>query len=605
MDRESRNLIQRATQTARELLEHEYAEQLGGVFDIHLDGTVAAAPGEHLDTAQRVLRTKLVTAVEHQWAAGKTTSDAVVAYLREAAFTTLNRFVALKMLEARELVQQCISRGDQSTGFREFIGLAPGLVQLPDGGYRLYIESVFDELAIQLKVLFNRRDPASLLWPRRACLAGLIATVNAPALADVWAENETIGWVYQYYNNEAERKAMRAESAPPRSSRELAVRNQFFTPRYVVEFLTDNTLGRLWHEITQGQTRLKGFCRYLVRRPTELFLKPGESEPERAGGNATKPRDKLSQEQLLREPVYIPSRLRKDPRQISLLDPACGSMHFGLYAFDLFTVIYEEAWDIADSHDNAAMYPEPFLPFVTFAASFSDKATFLREVPRLIIEHNIHGIDIDPRAVQIAELSLWLRAQRAWHQAGIPPAERPRITRSNLVCAEPMPGNKDLLREFAEKHFRAGERPALLYLLARIFDRMTLAGEAGSLLRIEHDVLTAIAEARALARSQSAPRQAALFPTDDQPHQAEFDFRGLNDEQFWGAAERRIYDALEAFADQTANGHGFQRSLFADDAAQGFAFIDVCRRRYDVVVMNPPFGEFVETAKTVRRRPLH
>ena len=90
----------------------------------------------------------------------------------------------------------------------------------------------------------------------------------------------------------------------------------------------------------------------------------------------------------------------------------------------------------------------------TFAATFPDKPAFLREVPRLIVEHNIHGIDIDPRAAQIAGLSLWLRAQRAWHEASVKPAHRPRITRSNVVCAEPMPGEKELLREFVEQQFR-------------------------------------------------------------------------------------------------------------------------------------------------------
>ena len=99
------------------------------------------------NTAQRVVRTKLVTAVEHQRTSGMTRADAVAAYLREATFTTLNRFVALKMLEARELVLECISRGDQSAGFKEFTGLAAGLMQLPDHGYRVYIESLFDVAA--------------------------------------------------------------------------------------------------------------------------------------------------------------------------------------------------------------------------------------------------------------------------------------------------------------------------------------------------------------------------------------------------------------------------------------------------------------------------
>ena len=269
-------------------------------------------------------------------------------------------------------------------------------------------------------------------------------------------------------------------------------------------------------------------------------------------------------------------------------------MHFGLYAFDLFTVIYDEAWEIAHGPDDAAKSAETFAPFVAFAATFPDKAAFLREVPRLIVEHNLHGIDIDPRAAQIAGLSLWLRAQRAWHQAGVKPADRPRITRSNLVCAEPMPGEKELLREFVEQQFPAGERPAFAFLLEKIFDRMTLAGEAGSLLRIEEEIRTAIADAKRLWKQGPRHEQASLFSEPgEKAGQGEMrlDLSGITDEQFWERAEQRIYDALEAYAEQAENGGGFQRRLFADDAAQGFAFIDLCRKRYDVVVMNPPFGD--------------
>jgi hypothetical protein len=237
-----------------------------------------------------------------------------------------------------------------------------------------------------------------------------------------------------------------------------------------------------------------------------------------------------------------------------------------------------------------AQAADTFAPFVTFAGAFTDKAAFLREVPRLIIEHNLHGIDIDPRAVQIAGLSLWLRAQRAWHQAGVKPADRPRITRSNIVCAEPMPGEKELLREFVEQQFPAVERPAFAFLLEKVFDHMTLAGEAGSLLRIEEEIRSTIAEASALARRQSEPRQISLFPGEKPPEQAKLDLRGLTDEQFWQAAEQRIYAALKAYAEQAESGSGYRRRLFADDAAQGFAFIDLCRKRYDVTVMNPPFG---------------
>ncbi|MFM8475219.1 MAG: Eco57I restriction-modification methylase domain-containing protein, partial [Planctomycetaceae bacterium] len=288
----------------------------------------------------------------------------------------------------------------------------------------------------------------------------------------------------------------------------------------------------------------------------------------------------------------------KDPREIRLLDPACGSMHFGLYAFDLFTAIWEEAWEIANGQNEVLKTEDTFAPFVEFASTFADKTAFLREVPRLIIQHNIHGIDIDPRAAQIANLSIWLRAQRSWHQLGTKWSDRPRILRSNIVCAEPMPGEKSLLREFTEQQFQEDERPAFAYLLERIFDQMTLAGEAGSLLRIEEEIRSAIAEAHTLAIKQSAKRQKQLFPDDTQRgmQQAELDLRGLNYEQFWQAAEQRIYDALEVYAAQAETGGVFQRRLFADDAAQGFAFIELCRKRYDVVVMNPPFGDTTESS---------
>ena len=69
-------------------------------------------------------------------------------------------------------------------------------------------------------------------------LLALLELINHPEIESLWAEDETIGWIYQYFNSQEERRQMRAASAAPRNSRELAVRNQFFTPRYVVEFLS-------------------------------------------------------------------------------------------------------------------------------------------------------------------------------------------------------------------------------------------------------------------------------------------------------------------------------------------------------------------------------
>src|SRR5438105_3452773 len=117
MDQATRNHLQRATQDTRRLLEAEFAAQLEGTFDILPDGRILPEAGAHLNDRQRFIRRAIVEAVEHIRAkdAGKTTAQAIDDYRREAAFTFLNRFAALKMLEARGLVQQCVSKGDQSS----------------------------------------------------------------------------------------------------------------------------------------------------------------------------------------------------------------------------------------------------------------------------------------------------------------------------------------------------------------------------------------------------------------------------------------------------------------------------------------------------------
>jgi hypothetical protein len=598
-DTSTRNRLAKFVGEARRLLTDEFIEQLQGLYGISATGSIT--PIErlgHLDAEGRelagTLRQRIAYLVSSHADSRDATESAIARLTREQAFTIVNRLAAIRMAETRGLIVESVGQQYQSKGFKVFESVAGSAIGETFDRYRCYLFCLFDELAIDLGVLFDRKSPQAMLFPREPALLALLDLLDAPDLQPLWAEDETIGWIYQYYNDEAERKKMRDESAAPRNSRELAVRNQFFTPRYVVEFLTDSTLGRIWYEMTQGQTSLKDSCRYLFRRPSEIFLKAGEAAPENAASSDTEPGADLSQEELLKRPVYIPYRWLKDPRAIRLLDPACGSMHFGLYAFDLFTVIYDEAWEIAHSPDAAVKSAQFFAPFVAFAANFADKPAFLCDVPRLIIEHNLHGIDIDPRAAQIAGLSLWLRAQRAWHQANVKPADRPRITRSNIVCAEPMPGDKELLRDFVEQQFPAGEQPAFRFLLEKIFDRMTLAGEAGSLLRIEEEIRAMIADAKRIWEQEPYSEQKRLFADvgkNPEAVQKRLDLSGITTEEFWERAEERIYDALAAYAEQAEVGDGLKRRLFADDAADGFAFIDLCRKSYDAVVMNPPFGK--------------
>src|SRR5207248_4237333 len=172
-----------------------------------------------------------------------------------------------RLCEERGLVIECVRKGTASDGFRVFENVSGGALGTRYETYRVFLDGIFDELARDLGVLFDRTTPQSALFPSERCLGEVLAELNEPALGHLWAADEMIGWIYQYFNPEEERAAMRKVSTAPANSRELAVRNQFFTPRYVVEFLVDNTLGRIWYDMHAGNTALKNECRYLLRRP--------------------------------------------------------------------------------------------------------------------------------------------------------------------------------------------------------------------------------------------------------------------------------------------------------------------------------------------------
>ena len=98
MEKATRTAIERATQKARALLEEDYGTQLEGTYDVLLSGEIPAKAGGHLTPRQALQRASIVAAIEHRRANGMEPAAAVTDYVRDTAFTTLNRFVALKML---------------------------------------------------------------------------------------------------------------------------------------------------------------------------------------------------------------------------------------------------------------------------------------------------------------------------------------------------------------------------------------------------------------------------------------------------------------------------------------------------------------------------
>ena len=606
-DQSTRNRLQKFVGDARKLLSEEFTQQLQNIYGLDpVTGNIAELNElPSLSPVEQQSAKLLRDTLEHYLAANHKAdpyadkplvTDALDRIVREQAFSVLNRLAALRMAEARHFVMESISQGYQSKGFQLYQRIAGSALGETGQAYQVYLFSVFDELSLDLAVLFDRYSSQGRLFPRETILLELLDLINHADLEPLWAEDETVGWIYQYFNSKEERKKMRDESQAPRNSRELAVRNQFFTPRYVVEFLTDNTLGRIWYEMTKGQTTLVDSCQYLVRRPNEVFLSADQQVP------VTDTNDdeiELSQEELLQQTLYIQNRPLKDPRDIKMLDPACGSMHFGLYAFDLFEIIYSEAWDLEET-DNLKDFVREIVNGTTrktLHQTYGSKESLLSDIPKLIMEHNIHGVDIDPRAAQIAGLSLWLRAQKSWVANAIQPNKRPQIQRSNIVCAEPMPGEKNLLKEFTSQI-----QPRVLgQLVEEIFEKMQLAGEAGTLLKIEEEIQSAIEEAKSQKDESTLEVQGGLFGGNKwevREGKRYYSFSDVDDD-FWEQAENLILTELERYAESATYEDSNQKRLFAADAAKGFAFIDLCRKRFDVVLMNPPFGDASKNIKKI------
>lgn len=576
MEAEIRSQIEKMVHAARRLLEQEIKDQLEGEYGLHSDAKfedISSLPKIRDNPDALKARKGFEYFIINEVSQGTKKKDAVNKLILGLSCTHFNRFIALKLMERRKVIRESISRKTDSNGFKFFLADYPEQMVLWTNGkqdevYKNFLLHQYGLISEEVHVLFDPEDTSNLIFPKPRTLYDLLDLINQEPLADVWEEDETIGWIYQYFTPKELRKQARSESPAPRNSYELAFRNQLYTPRYVVRFLTDNTLGRTWYEMRRGDTKLTEICGYMVRRPNEIFLEKGEESPE-----IEEETDK-TQEELLNEPFYIPFRNKKDPREIKTLDPATGSGHFLLYCFDLFQIIYEEAYEDPDLSSS-------------LNADYPSIEEYRKAIPELILRHNLYGIDIDLRATQIASLALWLRAQRAYQEMGLKAQERPKITKLNIVCAEPMPGNEAVLKEF-----KKNLQPAVLGdFVTDVWDEMKLAGEAGSLLKIEETITNSVKEAKDAWLTRPKEIQIDLFGNKKFAEQMRFNLKGIKDRMFWEEAEELLIDSLRRFAEEASNGDSYPRKLFAENAAQSFAFIDVISKNYDVVLMNPPFGD--------------
>lgn len=536
---EARRRLQKFVTDARAIIERNFTEQLQGVYGMDpVSGRIAALHElDHLGITAWETASDLREILNHYKAQEPGTEDRahLRRILREQTQTFLHRICALRMAEERGVFMESLARGMNSAAMSNYrVNVGSGL----GGGFETYVKylkSLFDELSADLPQIFDRTEPFGQLFLEERPFMELLEQINASDLESFWREDETIGWIFQYFNNDEDFSTMRGQqNKNPRNSHELAVRNQFFTPRYVVEFLLDNTLGRVWAREMHGETRLLEKCRFLVNFDSRQSA---------------------------------PSDRPKDPRTIRVLDPACGSMHFGLYAFDLLETIYEEAWDWLVAEDGRKLATDTS-EFEQLNERYASKRAFLEAVPALIIQHNLHGVDIDVRATQIASLALWLRAQKSFSAMGLASTKRPSLGAGNVVAALAPPAEADALERIQREVGRQID-------LAAMFENLRMVPETGILMPLERSL-------SAVVKDEPSTAQPGLF--------AEFEPKNL-----WERQREALGKVLAGY--QSAAGHSFKERLYARNASECLRLIDVCKRSYDVIVMNPPFGSPADSSR--------
>lgn len=298
--------------------------------------------------------------------------------LKPCVFTLFNRLAAIKLMEQKELfpevIKQRAENGGLSAAHQAWLEEHPEGRSMERDGLVPFLEDKFEEMA-EMNFRIYQRDYPYAMMPTADELNEIIAAFNAiendPDCADTWQKDDILGWLYENFNT-AEKVEFK-QSGDKTEYDKVSLQSQVYTPSWVVKFLVDNTLGKLY---------------------LEMFP---ESDIDKADENGNR------RYSIANRPTTS-VRPQKDLLQLRLVDPACGSGNFLLYAFSMFYDLY------MDQIEN-------------FGAEYNR-----REIPAMIVENNLYGVDLDERAVQLSQIGLLIKAR----EMGGRRARMPEHT--NVVC---------------------------------------------------------------------------------------------------------------------------------------------------------------------------
>lgn len=420
-------------------------------FGIREDGYDAAGAdaveGRPLTVDERRQRADLVRRLGFADASGY--EEAYKGLIDQAAYTWFNRLIAIRFMELNDRLPSHVRMLSADDGafrpqvLREALDVpiegldtarVSELLQASDDEalFRCLFLAQCRELAACLPDVFEPVGAAmELLLPEGLLRQGSVVQRLVDDIPEEdWREGvEIVGWMYQYYVSERKDEVFASfKKGKKADAGAIAPATQLFTPDWIVRYLTENSLGRLWVQ-SRPESRLAEQMPYYI---------PDDLGAEDAGASVIQSERSESKDLVVA------------PESLKVIDPACGSGHILVCAFRLLAAMYEEAGHVR------------------------------RDIPRLILQNNLTGCEIDQRAAQMASFALAMTACE-WDSRFLRRADK---VSANIVCLRPAEIDADELKEMPY----LAERTALL-------DAMAHMGECGSLFVPEPEDIAALERA--------------------------------------------------------------------------------------------------------------
>lgn len=440
-----------------------------------------------------------------------TVGDAYEKLVEELTFTLFNRLAALKVMEAHTLHPEIVTRRE-SHGGRSFAHLA-WLEQNPNArneeaeGLLPFLEDQLQKLASDIP-LFSPQHPYHLL-PTALELLGIINAFNqvetdTQVEAEIWESDDVLGWLYESYNNY--KKAAHKASGDKTEYNKVSIQSQVYTPRWVVQFLVDNSLGKLYLEMYPDSE---------IRHKYKIANAPTSQ-----------------------------TREHKPLHEIRMIDPSTGSGNYLLYGFDMYYDLY------IDQIEN-------------YGADYNEA-----DIPKLIIENNLHGVDLDDRAIQLAQLGLYIKAKRKKRTV--------KIEHFNIVSSDFFLPAYEEVKHLFENGAPLDEQ--LEKIVIDLWEDLQQAHKFGSLIRLEEKFSIKL---HGLVKEEGI----TLFTEQNLIKYDEFRTNFFTNLQ-------------KAVAQNTAK----QGQTFLNTKTQdAITFLQLLTQKYDVAVANPPYTDSADFGPELKK----